>query len=141
MAVTGPIIIIEDDQDDQEFITGVFKNLEITNELRFFRNGEEALNYLRITTDQPLLILCDVNMPGINGLEFREAINSDEYLRRKSIPFIFLSTSAASYAVRQAYDLNVQGFFQKQNSLQDLQSLVKLIIDYWKTCKHPNSPE
>ena len=133
------LVIVEDDLDDQEIIREVFNSLEVSNTLLLFSDGVQALTYLQTTTDQPFLILCDINLPKLNGLELREQINKDERLRRKSVPFIFFSTNAGRDAVERAYDLTVQGFFVKNHTLQELQDTLRLIISYWTLCKHPNN--
>src|SRR3954470_18208468 len=117
MPKKGPIILIEDDVDDQELISEAIRSLAYQNEIKSFDNGQEALEYLATTSDKPFLIFCDVNMPVMNGLELRKHINDDEYLRNKSIPFVFLSTSDDKDPVRKAYALASQGFFKKPNSL------------------------
>lgn len=139
MKKEGPIIIFEDDEDEIEFLKEVFKRLEAPNELLFFDDGEELLRYLKTTTDQPFLIISDVNLHKMNGLELRERVQQDDQLRKKSIPFIFLSTSAKRDVVAKAYDLTVQGYFKKQQSIPAIEKHIKLILDYWRQCKHPNS--
>lgn len=135
----GPLVIIEDDLDDQEIIKEIFESLALTNALLLFIDGFEALTYLQTTTEQPFLILCDINLPKINGLELREQINKDERLRKKSIPFIFFSTNASRDAVEKAYEMTVQGFFVKDHSLKELRDRLSMIIRYWSYCKHPNN--
>ncbi len=139
MVKLGPIIIVEDDLDDQDILKEVLNDLMVTNEQLFFTTAQAAWDYLMITEEQPFLIMSDINLPGMNGLEFRKAITENDYLRSKSIPFIFHTTSADRTAVKKAYELVVQGFFQKQVSISALKNDLKLIIDYWKTCKHPNT--
>ena len=135
----GPIIIVEDDIDDQEIMKEVFESLGVANTLLIFSDGSEALTYLQTSTDQPFLILCDINLPKLNGLELREEIDADNALRRKSVPFVFFSTNASRDAVEKAYDLTVQGFFVKDHTLQDLRDTLALILAYWSQCKHPNN--
>lgn len=138
MALQGPIISVEDDEDDQHLIELAVQTLQITNSVRFFPNGQEALDYLETTTEKPLLILCDINMPVMNGLELRKRINENEWLRRKSIPFIFLTTAASPEIVQIAYDEAVQGFYKKATSFDGFSEQIRLIVDYWKSCLHPN---
>lgn len=137
----GPIILVEDDVDDQEFITDALQMLAIKNQIKIFDNGQKALDYLKTTEQQPFIILSDVNLPIMNGLQLKSEIQQTEYLRTKAIPFVFLSTSADSKAVYDAFELNVQGFFVKENTYDGIQQQLKQIIDYWKNCKHPNSTE
>ena len=103
-------------------------------------NCNDALNYLKTTADQPFVIFCDVNMPGLSGIEFKRRIDDDQQLRRKSIPFVFYSTSVDQKTVNEAYtQMTVQGFFQKKNSIEAIKNAIRLILDYWSECKHPNT--
>lgn len=139
MAKTGPIILIDDDADECELISDALKQLSIQNKLICFGDGKQALEYLKTTTDQPFLILTDVNMPVMSGIELRQRIYENEELRRKSIPFIFLTTSAGAPAVEKAYKMSVQGFFEKGHSIGEVKQVLKEIYDYWQRCKHPNN--
>ncbi|KAA0993665.1 response regulator [Dyadobacter aurulentus] len=138
MSIKGPIISIEDDTDDQFLIQSVVDELNLPNKLIFFGNGLEALLYLETTQEQPFLIICDINMPVMNGLELRERIDRNEFLKRKAIPFIFLSTADNPHVIETAYNSTIQGFFKKENSFHELKSRVKIIYDYWQCCLHPN---
>ncbi|MDB5247972.1 MAG: histidine kinase [Segetibacter sp.] len=135
----GPIIFVEDDLDDQELLKDALQELKIPNDYKFFANGLEALYYLETTADQPFIIFSDINMPLLNGIELRNQIFKSEYLREKSIPFVFLTTASNNLLVKQAYDLSVQGFFKKPETFPELQSVIKQILEYWHKCKHPNS--
>lgn len=138
MPLNGPVLIIDNDLEDQEFITAVLKEIDPAIHTHCFYDGQAALEYLSATTQQPFLILCDVKMEGMNGLELRARINEDEQLRKKSIPFVFLSDYATQENVNKAYDLTVQGFFEKANTHNGLRAQLDQIISYWKSCMHPN---
>jgi CheY-like chemotaxis protein len=138
MSKKGPILLVEDDPDDQQFIIDILKDLGIPNEVTCFTNGHEAYSYLTSSIESPFLILCDINMPVMGGIELRRHITGNESLRRKSIPFIFLTTTANPSAVKEAYEMSVQGFFEKSISIKDFKQLVSLIYKYWQQCKHPN---
>ena len=138
--VSGPIIIIEDDQDDRDIIEEVLKELSIPNETIWFTRCLNAFDYLKTHTNQPFLIFCDINLPGLSGIELKKQIDADKELRKKSIPFVFLSTSADKKYVNEAYtEMTVQGYFQKANSYDETKKNVKAILEYWKICKHPNA--
>jgi CheY-like chemotaxis protein len=139
MSKRGPIIIAEDDIDDRDVLRDVLKSLEVRNEIRFYDNGQQVLDYLRTTRENPFLIISDVNLPLMSGTRLREEINKDEKLRRKSIPFIFITTNIEPDAVEKAYSLMVQGYFQKDDNVQQIRETLKLVIDYWRTCRHPNN--
>ena len=85
----GPIVIIEDDSDDQEILIEVFKKLNYSNEIIFFLESEEALNYLNRTDISPFLILSDINMPKLDGFALRNKIYTDSQLKLKCIPYLF----------------------------------------------------
>ena len=138
MNKTGPIIIIEDDQDDQEFLSEVFKRLQYKNEIIFFGDGEAALTYLTENKTEPFIIFSDINMPKLNGMELRAKIHENEELRIKSIPYLFFSTVAEQDNVVDAYSKSVQGFFIKPNSFRELQDIIKTIVEYWQKCVSPD---
>ena len=134
-----PIIILEDDMDDQEIMREVLEDLQVPYRIDFYVHAKDLLDYLYTTKEVPFLIFSDVNLPTMNGLELRKIIFENEYLRIKSIPFIFLSTSSDEFAVKEAYNLTVQGYFVKQYSIPDIKATIKLIINYWEQCEHVNS--
>ena len=138
MNKTGPIIIIEDDLDDQEILSEVFKQLNYKNEIIFFGDGEEALKYLTEIKIEPFIIFSDINMPKLNGMELRAKIHENEDLRIKSIPYLFFSTVAEQENVVDAYSKSVQGFFIKPSDFDDLVDIIKTIVEYWQKCVSPN---
>ncbi len=134
----GPILIIEDDLDDQDILTDVFKDLNVPNEILFFGDGEEALEFLVATEIKPFIIFSDINMPRLNGMQLREKVHMNEDLRLKSIPYLFFTTNAEQKFVLEAYSKSVQGFFVKPSSYDKLKSTIKTIVDYWQECVSPN---
>ena len=140
MTKTGPIIIVEDDKDDREIYEEALQELNIPNELKFFKRCPDAFHYLKTAEENAFLIFCDINLPGQNGLDFKKQIDNDAQLREASIPFVFMSTNSGQQSVKEAYTkMTVQGFFQKPSSIKDYTRHLSLIIDYWKLCRHPNS--
>lgn len=139
MSKYGPIVIVEDDPDDQLIYKEIVESLHPKNEVTVFDNGEDVLHYLQSTREQPFIILSDINLPRMNGLELRRQIDANEALRKKSIPFVFLSTTDAGHIVEEAYNLTVQGFFVKAHSYAEIAHQLKCIFEYWKACRHPNS--
>lgn len=134
---TGPIIIIEDDLEDKEILTDVFRELNVENEIIFFKEGQLALEYLTNTDTEPFLILSDIEMPKLNGMELREQIHTNENLRIKCIPYLFFSTWAEQKYVVEAYSKSIQGFFVKPHDWDHLKRTMKVIVDYWKECESP----
>ena len=138
MNKTGPIIIIEDDLDDQEILVDVFKELNYKNELIFFSDSLKALEFLTDTDIEPFIVLSDINMPKLSGIELREKVPNNEDLRLKSIPYLFFSTSAEQRHVIDAYSRSIQGFFVKPNSYERLKIIISKIVEYWQECESPN---
>ena len=140
MAHKGPIILIDDDQEDEELIREVLHQLGVKNTLIHFTDCTIAFDFLKNTSENPFIIISDINLPKQNGIEFKRQIDSDPELRSKSIPFVFFSTSTDKISVNTVYkEMTVQGFFKKTNSIGELKTVIKTIIDYWTLCKHPNS--
>ena len=140
MSKLGPIVIVEDDLDDQEMIQEAMEEVGIKNELVFFDRSLKAFEFLKSTTQQPFLILSDVNLPAQNGIEFKRQIDEDRQLREKSIPFVFYSTAVDKNSVNTAYqELTVQGFFKKEHSIVELEKTIHVIMEYWKRCAAPNN--
>lgn len=141
MNKTGPIIVIEDDIDDQETLVEIFSELGYVNKIIYFSDGNEALDFLNKSEILPFLILSDINMPRINGFELRNKIFTNEQLQTKCIPYLFFSTSATKKAVIDAYALSVQGFFVKPASIKDLRNTIRKIVEYWQERIAPSQYE
>lgn len=138
MNKNGPIIVIEDDTDDQEILTNIFNNLDYKNPVIYFSDGEEALKYLVDTKIKPFVILSDINMPKLSGFELRQRVHTNEDLNLKCIPYLFFTTTSSQKAIVDAYSQSVQGFFVKTNSVEKLERTIKRIIEYWQECEAPN---
>ncbi len=135
-----PIILIEDDIDDKEILEMVLKDLKITNPLVWFSNTRDAFDYLKTTTQQPFLILSDINLPGMSGTEFKKKIDEHPVLCKKCIPFVLYSTSVDKKTVEDAYTkMTVQGFFKKNSGYDEIKNTIRIIYEYWEICRHPNS--
>ncbi|RYZ30530.1 MAG: response regulator [Chitinophagaceae bacterium] len=138
MNKNGPIVIIEDDYDDQEILQDIFIKLGHSNEVVFFPDGEVALAYINREEVFPFLILSDINMPKLNGLELKRKIHTDAQLQIKCIPYLFFTTTASKKAVIDAYSMSAQGFFIKETSATELEKTIQVIVEYWKRCYSPN---
>jgi CheY-like chemotaxis protein len=137
MVSVGQIIVLEDDKEDQEILEEALKEIAVISKLVFFENALDAIAYLSMDNGQPFLILVDMNLPIMNGLEFQEKIDENEYLRKKSIPLVFLTTTDNRTTIEKAYERPVQGFFTKPSSFSELKESLTAIINYWRICKHP----
>ena len=133
-----PVIVIDDDQDDLELIESTFVELNIPNKRIYLTSSQEAYDLLLTIQEQPFLIISDVNLPGMSGPDLKKKINENPNLKKKAIPFIFLTTSSSRNSVDQAYSVEVQGYFVKPEKFEESKKMITLILDYWAHCLHPN---
>lgn len=138
MNQNGPIIIIEDDFDDQQMLREIFAELNVSNELVLLENGRAALKYLEDPNVRPFVIISDINIPIMSGLEVRAAIDKHEEDRIRCVPYVFLSTNASHRTICEAYELSVQGFFMKPDTFKELKETIRCILFYWQRGKTPN---
>ncbi|MES2647892.1 MAG: response regulator [Bacteroidota bacterium] len=133
----GPIVVIEDDVDDQDILQEIFKRLAFKNEILFFTDGKKAFEYLNQPDSKPFIILSDVNLPKMDGFELRNKMFTDQEFQARCIPYLFFTTGTHKKAVMDAYALSVQGFFIKPSNLTALENTLRKIIDYWQECISP----
>lgn len=134
MNKTGPIIVIEDDEDDQQILKEVFNSLNYENEVILFEDGQTAYDYLLQTHVEPFLIISDINLPKMTGIELRDKVKNNEDLRLQCVPFLFITTGASRHGIIEAYSKSIQGFFVKPSSIVELENTIRKIVEYWKVC-------
>lgn len=139
MPLKGPILLIEDDYNDAEVITAAIRELAFVNEIIHFDGAGRALTYLLETTQQPLIIISDIRMPRMDGMSLLRQIQSTEVLRIKAIPFVFMTGVVTRAIVNEAYNIGVQGFYEKPHIYEALKEQLYFILHYWARCIHPNS--
>ncbi len=140
MSKKGVIVIIEDDEDDKDILEMIVRDLGYTNTFKCFKYAQDAWEYLKATHDPTFVIFCDINLPKMTGLEFKSDLDKEPELRKKSIPFVFFSTSSNQADVDKAYtQMTVQGYFVKGSGFEEIRNTVKIILEYWSACEHPNS--
>jgi CheY-like chemotaxis protein len=132
MEPAKPIVIIEDDIDDRTFICKIIATLPVNRPLLTFTNGQEALDYFTHTQDEPLLVICDINMPLMNGLELRLAMIKQDGIRKKVKAFVFLTTGVSPHSLLLSSQLQVQGLFEKPTDFDGLSRLLSTITGYWE---------
>ncbi|GAB3283611.1 hypothetical protein GCM10027347_60360 [Larkinella harenae] len=138
MKVDGPIVLIDDDEDDYKLLAPALKQIAPNSPIIVFTQGEKALEYLRTTDQRPFLILSEVSLHPLTGLELRRQIQQDPELRTKSIPFVFFTHPVHRQLVEEAYELPIHGFFEKKTRTADIKRQLQAIVDYWSNCLHPN---
>jgi len=132
-----PVLLVEDDTVDAMTVKRAFKDLKVVNELIHKVNGEEALTYLRDEANtKPCVILLDLNMPKMNGLEFLKVAKDDEQL--KEIPVVVLTTSKEEEDKMESFKLSVAGYIVKPVNYVKFVDAVRIIDLYWTLSELPN---
>ena len=141
MEVNGvTLLLVEDDVVDAEAIQRAFRQQRIANPFVVVRDGVEALSALRgepgaPDVPHPHVVLLDINMPRMNGLEFLEALRADPALQR-TVVFV-LTTSDREEDKVAAYDHHVAGYILKSRAGEDFLEVVKLLRVYWRLIEFP----
>ena len=107
----GPIFIVDDDIDDHDLVKELVKELGYSNEVVSFFHGEQLLKHIETIESNPFIIICDVNLPGMDGFELRKKLEAHKSFKYKSVPFIYWSNLASQKQIKQAYDAGGHGFF------------------------------
>ncbi len=131
-----PVLLVEDDKVDSMTVERAFRDLHVANPLKLVENGEEALSYLRdLENEKPCVILLDLNMPRMNGIEFLEIVKKDEKLKR--IPVVVLTTSKEEQDKVDSFHLGVAGYMVKPVDYHKFVEVVKTIDIYWTLSELP----
>ena len=130
MTALKSILLVEDDIVDMMSVKRALKDINVTNPLYHVENGVEALEYLADKEKpRPTIILLDLNMPKMGGIEFLSIMKKDESTRR--IPVIVLTTSRAEYDKIQSYDLGVAGYMIKPVDYHQFMEVIRAMCMYW----------
>lgn len=138
MKNSKPILLAEDDSVDVMIVERAFKDLKIKNQLACTANGEEALEYLKNDANKkPCIILLDLNMPKMNGIEFLKIVKADEVL--KKIPVIVLTTSSQQQDIVESFKLGVAGYIVKSVDYAKFTKAINTINLYWTLSELPSN--
>jgi CheY-like chemotaxis protein len=134
------LFIVDDDDIDAIALERALRKLRLLNTVRRARDGQEALNLLRAgEIPAPFIILLDLNMPRMNGLEFLEALRSDPTLTH-AVVFV-LTTSKSDEDLVAAYRKHVAGYVFKQHMDRDFLEVIGLVEHYWRLVELPVAKE
>jgi CheY-like chemotaxis protein len=130
------ILLVEDDQVDCMTIKRALEEVKINNHLDVVSNGEEALAYLlSAENDLPGLVLLDLNMPRMNGIEFLKTVKTHQGL--KKVPVVVLTTSRADQDINASFELGVAGYMVKPLDYSEFIDAVVTIARYWQLSELP----
>lgn len=136
------ILLVEDDLVDVMNVKRAFKKNNINNPLFVAENGAEALEMLRgdknseLVKAPPRIILLDLNMPKMGGIEFLKELRADENL--KNISVFVMTTSNEDNDKVEAFRLNVAGYILKPLSMESFINAVSTLHNYWMLCEYPD---
>lgn len=135
-AMNQPILVVEDDDVDVMTIQRAFKEIRVMNPVVRQENGEMGIDYLRDPSNAtPCIILLDLNMPVMSGIEFLEIIKADENLRR--IPVIVLTTSQEQEDKINSFNFSVAGYMAKPVDYRRFVDVMRSIDVYWSLSELP----
>ena len=131
------ILLVEDNPDDVELTLRSLRKNKLANEIHVARDGEEALDFLycrgvhkdRDPHQTPKVVLLDLKLPKVDGLEVLRAIKTDP--RLKPIPVVVLTSSGEQRDMVEGYNLGVNSYIQKPVSFDSFQAIVKQLGFYW----------
>jgi len=137
MRSSKPILLVEDDQVDAMTVKRALKEIKVTNQLDIVGNGEEALSFLRNPeNEKPGIILLDLNMPKMNGIEFLKIAKKDKTLKR--IPVVVLTTSKEEQDKVNSFNFGVAGYMLKPVDYTKFVEVVRTIDMYWTLSELPD---
>ncbi|MBN2588976.1 MAG: response regulator [Sedimentisphaerales bacterium] len=132
------ILLVEDDNIDAMTVQRSLRDLGSKVSLVRSTNGEEALKYLQDSiNEKPCIILLDLNMPKMNGIEFLRVMKTDEKL--KHIPVIVFTASKEEYDVIKSFELSVAGYIIKSFDYQQFLESMRMLHTYWNLCLLPQN--
>lgn len=135
------ILLVEDDPAHAEIVRRNLEDFRVANRLVHVSDGQSALDYLygegvwsggSSIPQRPIVVLLDLRLPKVDGLEVLRRIKNDENL--KSIPVVVLTTSAAESDITKAYDANVNSYLVKPLELKQFVELIASLGYYWLAC-------
>ena len=131
------ILLVEDNPDDEVLTLRALKKASVANRIEVVRDGAEALDFVfgsgkyagRDLNDMPQLMLLDLKLPKVSGLQVLERIRADE--RTKRIPVVILTSSTEPVDIKSGYDLHANSFVSKPVNFQDFSEVVERLGLYW----------
>lgn len=139
MATEHLVLLIEDDPAYASLVAGAIEKMELDVQLQVLSDGEIALDYLNqrgeyatAGSQRPELVLLDLRLPKVDGLEVLAAMKEVKILRR--IPVVAMNTSDSEEDVGNAYDLGVNGYLAKPAQRKDIERMIQGLLHYWLTC-------
>jgi response regulator RpfG family c-di-GMP phosphodiesterase len=133
----GAIVLIDDNLEDLSIFSEGFKFLKPDNKVMLFDNPSYAIESLLTSEQLPFLILCDINLGPIDAFAFRNHLLSFNSAFA-SVPFLFFSNGQPTNIIQHNHTHTIHGFFEKPNTFAKMVDTLRLILQYWQTCRIPD---
>jgi CheY-like chemotaxis protein len=131
-----PILLVEDDSVDVMAVHRALRDLDVTNALVHAENGEEALSYLKdAANEKPCLVLLDLNMPRMNGIEFLKVLRADE--ATKNIPVVVVTTSPEEQDMNRSFELGAAAYIMKCLDYAEFRESLRAVERYLASPRPP----
>jgi CheY-like chemotaxis protein len=132
-----PILLVEDDYVDAMTVKRALRDIKVTNPIHTAGNGEEALDFLRNGKSvRPCIIMLDLNLPKMNGIEFLKVAKTDDSLKR--IPVVVLTTSKNEQDIADSFNHSVAGYMIKPVDYLQFVEIARTLDLYWTLSELPN---
>jgi len=129
MNTSRSILLVEDNPDDEKLMIRALRRANIANEIRVARNGEDALNILFSDTPLPIVVLLDIKLPKVDGLEVLKRLRADDHT--KLLPVVILTSSKEERDILDSYNLGANSYVWKPIEFNEFNAAVKQIGLYW----------
>lgn len=129
MNISRSILLVEDNPDDEKLMIRALRRANIANEIRVARNGEDALNILFSDTPLPIVVLLDIKLPKVDGLEVLKRLRADDHT--KLLPVVILTSSKEERDILDSYNLGANSYVWKPIEFNEFNAAVKQIGLYW----------
>jgi CheY-like chemotaxis protein len=141
-SIETDILLVDDSGEDAELTTQILRREKLTANIHIVRDGEEALDFLfcrgafaeRSFDRPPKMVLLDLKLPKVNGIEVLEQLKDDR--RTRFIPVVILSSSNEERDVVRSYELGVNSYIQKPMNFETFSETVKIVVLYWLAINH-----
>lgn len=131
-----PVFMVNDDPDDRMFVKELWEELKFDIPIQFFENGELLLE--AITQKHfPFIIISDLRLPKLSGLELKKKLTEIKDIKYQSIPYIIWTGNASEEQIKEAYDLAIHGIFIKEPNFEEMKKTFTTILSYWMKSKIP----
>lgn len=136
MKESSPVLLVDNDPVQAMTVEQAFKTLGVRSPCVHFTDGNDALVHLRHQNGKkPWLILLNLDLPGMTGVEFLKTVKSDEVL--KTIPVVLLTASSHQDEIERSFELGAAGYMVKNTEDEGLLETIRTIAQYWNLCESP----